>query len=442
MIETGPIRSYHQTSLAARGITRGMGRQETPMLTDQATFANLVVDDERDFRIHTRLYTDAELFEIEMGDVFEKTWVYVGHTSEVPHPGDYKTTTIGTQPIIISRHEDGEVYVLLNRCRHRGSVVCRVEAGHSNFFRCPYHNWVYRNDGALVGMSQGSGYPKDFDKSSFGLQPVARVGEYRGLIFANLSPEGPSLDDHLRPVKRYIDLWANRSPLGTITVVPPAHKYPYAGNWKWQAENGADGYHGNYVHQSWQKVLERAKEAPVREIKRYREAGCTRGFDFGHGLLERPGGLNPAASWTGRMMQKFPEYAKALSERFSEEEIDDISARRNIFLFPNMYLFDTHIRVITPVAVDYTEVNLCVYALDGVPDELNEGRFRAHERFYGPSGFGSPDDIEIFVSCQTGLKATGVDWVWLNRGQHRERSENGERIGHSTDETPTRSIYR
>lgn len=412
------------------------------MLTDMSTPADLVVDDDRNFRIHTKLYDDPELFDVETREVFEKTWLYVGHASEIPHPGDYKTTTMGTQPVVLSRHEDGHIYVLLNRCRHRGAVVCRVERGHSNFFRCPYHNWVYRNDGALVGMSQASGYPEDFDKSDFGLMPVARVGNYRGLIFASLSSEGPSLDEHLAPVKRYIDLWANRSPEGTITVVSPAHKYSYAGNWKWQAENGADGYHGNYVHQSWQKVLERAQEAPVREIKRYREAGCTRGFGFGHGLLERPGGLNPAASWTGRMMQKYPEYAEALSTKFSDEEIDDISARRNIFIFPNMYLFDTHIRVITPVAVNHTEVTLCVYALDGVPAEMNESRYRAHERFYGPSGFGSPDDIEVFVACQTGLKATGVDWVWLNRGQHREVLENGERIGHSTDEVPTRSIYR
>jgi benzoate/toluate 1,2-dioxygenase subunit alpha len=412
------------------------------MLTDVGGLAELVVDDEREFRIHTRLYNDPAVYRAEMRTIFESTWVYVAHTSEIPDPGDYKTATIGTQPVIVSRHEDGNVYVLLNRCRHRGTVVCRMESGHSNFFRCPYHNWVYRNDGALVGMSQASGYPDDFDKESYGLNRAPRVGIYRGLIFVSLASDGPTLEDHLAPARRYIDLWADRSPLGDIEVVPPPHKYPYPGNWKWQAENGADGYHGNYVHQSWQKVLERAGEAPVREIKRYREAGAAIGLEFGHGLLERPGGLNPASSWTGRMMQKFPAYADALRERFSDDEIEAISARRNIFIFPNVYLFDTHIRVIRPVAVDRTEVFLHVYALKGVPDELNESRYRAHERFYGPSGFGSPDDIEIFVSCQTGVNATGVDWVMLNRGQHRERIENKERIGHSTDENPTRAIYR
>jgi benzoate/toluate 1,2-dioxygenase alpha subunit len=411
------------------------------MASDPSHLASLV-DDGDPFRLHTRLYADPAVFEAELTSIFQSTWVYVAHESEVPEPGDYKTTTIGRQPVIVSRHEDGEIYVLLNRCRHRGAVVCRMERGHSNFFRCPYHAWVYENDGRLVGVAMATGYPADFDKGAHGLQPVARIGAYRGLIFASLAAEGPSLDDHLGALRPYVDAWFDRSPAGEITVIPPGHKYPYPANWKWQAENGADGYHGNFVHASWQKLLERAGEAPVRDIKKFREAGCTRAFPYGHGLLERPGGLNPASSWTGRMMQKHPEYAEALRARYSDEEIERISARRNIFVFPNLYLFDTHIRVLRPVAVDRTEVRLDVYELNGVPEELNRGRLRAHERFYGPSGFGSPDDIEIFVSCQTGVAASGVDWILLSRGQHRERTENGELVGHSTDETPTRSLYR
>jgi hypothetical protein len=160
-------------------------------------------------------------------------------------------------------------------------------------------------------------------------------------------------------------------------------------------------------------------------------------------LLERPGGLNPNASWTGRMMVKFPEYADALREAYGETEIEQISARRNIFVFPNLYLFDTQIRVINPIAVDSTEVHLYVYGLDGAPGALNQGRYRAHERFYGPSGFGSPDDVEIFVCNQTGMQASGVDWVLLSRGMHREQiNGDGEVVGHSTDEVPVRAMYR
>jgi benzoate/toluate 1,2-dioxygenase alpha subunit len=402
----------------------------------------LILDRPDTFEVHTDVYTQPDVFRAEMQNIFERTWVYVGHESQLPRTGDYKTAAIGTQPVIVSRHEDGQVYVLLNRCRHRASVVCRDDLGHSNYFRCPYHNWSYANDGTLVGMAQANGYPPDFDKSRWGLHRAPRVGTYRGLIFASLAADGPSLDDHLAPIRKYVDWWFDRSPSGTITVLPKPHKYPYPGNWKWQAENGHDGYHGNYVHESWQRLLERAGEAPVKDVRKFRAGGCTRGFAHGHGLLERPGGLSPASSWTGRMMQRYPEYAAALRHRFTDTDIDEISARRNIFVFPNLYLFDTQLRVINPLAVDRTEVHLYVYALDGAPEELNQGRYRAHERFYGPSGFGSPDDVEIFVCNQTGVQAGGVDYLLLARGLHRERQVDGEWVGHSTDEVPVRAMYR
>ena len=406
------------------------------------SYAELVSDDPREFRVHGSLYTDPEVFASEMERIFERSWVYVGHVSELPAPGDYKTVIAGTQPIIISRHEDGHLYALYNRCRHRGAVVCRQERGHSNFFRCRYHNWVYANNGTLIGMSQDTGYPKDFDKNQYGLVRVPRMTNYRGLLFVSLAEDGPSLEDHLAPARKYIDYWFGRSPVEDIELVLPPHRYEYPGNWKLQAENGYDGYHGNYVHLSWQRVLQLSKEATVEEVQRYRQEGAARGFRNGHGLLERPGSLNPASSWTARMMDRYPEYREAMKRRFSDEKIIEISARRNIFIFPNLYLFDTHLRRIVPKAVNQTEVQLYVYALKGVPEKINEGRIRGHERFYGPAGFGAPDDIEIFTEVQTGVHARGNQWNLLNRGQHRERLEDGEWVGHTTDEAPQRSLYR
>ncbi len=208
------------------------------------SYADLVVDDPQEFRVHGSIYTDPQIFAEEMRRIFERYWVYVGHESEIPAPGDYKTVVVGTQPLIVSRHEDGQIYVLYNRCRHRGAVVCREERGHSNFFRCRYHNWVYANNGDLIGMAQASGYPDDLDRSKYGLVQVPRVSTYRGLIFVNLSPDGPSLEEHLAPVRKYIDYWFGRSPVEEIEVLLPPHRYEYPGNWKLQAENGFDGYHG------------------------------------------------------------------------------------------------------------------------------------------------------------------------------------------------------
>lgn len=392
--------------------------------------------------MHGAVYTDPDVFAAEMERIFERTWTYVGHEAELPAPGDYKTVLVGTQPLIISRHEDGQIYALYNRCRHRGAVICRLERGHSHFFRCHYHNWVYANNGDLIGMSQSTGYPDDFDRSQYGLVRVARLANYRGLLFVNLADDGPSFAEHIAPVQRYVDYWFGRSPVEDVEVILPPHRYEYPGNWKLQAENGYDGYHGNYVHLSWQRVLQLAKESTVEEVQRYRQEGCARGLANGHGLLERPGSLNPASSWTARMMDRYPEYMEAMRRRFSDEELVEISARRNILVFPNLYLFDTHIRVIVPKAVDRTEVQLYVYALKGVPDAINAGRFRGHERFYGPAGFGAPDDVEVFTEVQTGVKAKGNEWNLLNRGQHRERIENGECVGHTTDEAPQRALYR
>ncbi|MDR7521906.1 MAG: Rieske 2Fe-2S domain-containing protein [Armatimonadota bacterium] len=406
------------------------------------SYAGLVADDPREFRVHGSIYTDPDLFAVEMERIFERCWVYVGHESEVSAPGDYKTVVVGTQPLILTRHEDGRIYCFYNRCRHRGAVVCRQERGHSNFFRCRYHNWVYANNGALIGMAQSTGYPDDFDRRAYGLVPVARLESYRGMLFVNLSDRGPGLAEHLAPVRRYIDYWFGRSPVEEIEVCLPPHRYEYPGNWKLQAENGSDGYHGNYVHLSWQRVLALARESTVEETQQYRQAGCTRGLANGHGVLERPGSLNPNSSWTARMMHRYPAYAEAMRARFSDEELVEISARRNIFVFPNLYLFETHCRVIVPRAPDRTEVQLYVYALRGVPDAINEGRLRGHERFFGPAGFGTPDDIEVFTEVQTGVRARGVEWNLLNRGQHRERFEAGEWIGHTTDEAPQRSLYR
>ncbi len=406
------------------------------------SFADLVVDDPREFRVHGSVYTDAEVFAAELERIFERTWVYAGHESELPAAGDYKTILVGTQPVILSRHEDGKVHALYNRCRHRGAVVCRQERGHSNFFRCRYHNWVYANNGDLIGMSQSTGYPDDFDRSAYGLVPVSRMANYRGLIFISLSEVGPPFDEYLAPARKYVDAWLGRSPVEQLEVLLPPHRYEYPGNWKLQAENGYDGYHGNYVHLSWQRVLQLSKESTVEEVQKYRQEGAARGLPRGHGLLERPGSLNPASSWTARMMDRYPEYAKAMSAKYSEPQLIDLSARRNIFIFPNLYLFDTHLRVIVPKAVNRTEVQLYVYALQGVPDAINDGRIRGHERFYGPAGFGAPDDIEVFTEVQTGVRARGHEWNLFCRGQHRERVENGERIGHTTDEAPQRALYR
>ena len=215
----------------------------------QVTFADLVDIKDDAFRVHSSLYTDQDLFELEMVEIFEKTWIYVGHESEIAQPGDYRTAMIGRKPIIITRDKNGALHALLNVCRHRANAVCREERGNSFSFRCPYHAWTYQNTGRLVGVSDRSRYPRGFTTEGLDLIKVPRLETYRGLIFASLSPEGLDLARHLEPIKDHIDLWADRSIGAESTVLIP-HRYGYHGNWKFQCENGVDGYHPGIVHES------------------------------------------------------------------------------------------------------------------------------------------------------------------------------------------------
>jgi benzoate/toluate 1,2-dioxygenase alpha subunit len=206
-----------------------------PLERPGTTADDLVVDEPDDFRVHTRAYTDPLVYGAELDRIFDRSWVYVAHEAEIPEPGDYRTTTIGTQPVVVTRSDDGAVHVLFNRCRHRGSVICRQERGNGGTFRCPYHSWVYSNDGRLLGYAQRDGYIDD-DMHDLGLATPARIGVYRGLIFANVSGDGISLEERLAHVRRYIDLWIERSPTGGsgLRAASTRSRIRETGNSRWR----------------------------------------------------------------------------------------------------------------------------------------------------------------------------------------------------------------
>src|SRR4051812_11529445 len=138
------------------------------------------------------------VFDLERDRLFCRTWQFLAHESEIPEPGDYVVRRIVDDSFIVARDEHGRVRVLLNMCRHRGMQVCRAEAGNASHFRCPYHAWTYRNDGTLVGVpfhQEAYGGDAGFEKATNGLVAPPHVDSYRGLIFANLDPAAPPLDD-------------------------------------------------------------------------------------------------------------------------------------------------------------------------------------------------------------------------------------------------------
>jgi len=114
------------------------------------TYEDLVKESDSDFQIHSSIYTDPSIFEKEMKVLFESGWCYVAHESEIEKAGDFRTSAIGRIPVLVSRGDDDNVYVNVNSCRHRGTVLCREERGNTRFFVCPYHGWSYKRDGSLA----------------------------------------------------------------------------------------------------------------------------------------------------------------------------------------------------------------------------------------------------------------------------------------------------
>ncbi len=403
-----------------------------------ASITDLVQEGPADFRVHSNVYTDPDVFEQELYDIFENGWVYVAHESEIANPGDYVTRRIGTQPVIVTRGAKNEINVLLNVCRHRANAICREQAGNSFSFRCPYHSWTYANTGELLGVADRTRYPKGFGEG-LDLLSAAKVGAYQGLIFASLSANVPDLDDHLAGIKHQIDYWADRSLEGSNTLQLP-HRYGYSGNWKFQAENGVDGYHASFVHESAFDSF--AKGGVFRYLNRpsIKTDGTTRGFPGGHSTLE--GGYAEGRGSARSLPEMFEDYMSKLTENYGEDRAREVVSSRHLFIFPNVYLFDDLVRIVQPITLEETEVYSHPFRLGGVPEEFNARRLYEVTRQLSTTGMVNPADLEMFAANQTGLHAD-MDWLQLCRGMEMEEVlPSGERVGQHSDETPQRAFYR
>ena len=150
-------------------------------------------------RVHRRVYTDPAVFELEMERIFNRSWLFAAHESQVPGRGDFVTTQLAGQTFIVVRHEDG-IRVLFNRCPHRGAKICETESGNARPFRCPYHGWVFDTDGRLINPSLHADYGDSaVAEADLNVRPVPRMINYRGFVFVNLSNDGPGLEQALGP---------------------------------------------------------------------------------------------------------------------------------------------------------------------------------------------------------------------------------------------------
>jgi fatty-acyl-CoA synthase len=402
------------------------------------SYADLVQPD----RVHGSLYTNPAIFHAELERIWYRTWVYVGHVSEIPEPHDYVVKSIGPQPVIMSRDKEGAVHVLLNRCTHRANLVCDAERGNSSAFRCPYHGWTFSNKGDLIGFPFSSGYGGRAAKEGLGLGRVPRVESYHGFVFGSFAEEGPSLLEYLGAAREAFDRLVRLSPEGEVQLTAGWLKHKVKANWKMLVENETDGYHPQFVHAS---IFSVAKSG-IGDL--YGEKSTAVSRDLGNGHTEndlRPEfrRLGQPLGWFGTTPDRLPEYAAAMKAAHGDKaEQILIDGSPHVMIFPNLFIAEIQIFVIQPIAVDETVQHVTAIQLKGAAD-LNRRMLQQTIGSVGPAGLLLADDSEMYERNYRGVQALSPEWLVLRRGMHRERLDgNGLVVGDATDEVPQRAIWQ
>jgi benzoate/toluate 1,2-dioxygenase subunit alpha len=398
-------------------------------------------------RVAGRLYTDPEIFDQEMTKIFERTWIWVAHSSEIPKPGTFKTTFVGRQPVVVTRDRKGTIHTLLNRCRHRGASICEKPQGQANGFTCPYHAWSYGLDGTLRGIPYPDGYEGVLDKKDLSLRKL-RTESYGGLVFATFNGDIEPLAEFLGDVRLWIDRFAKQGGGYPIKVLGK-HQFKFRGNWKIQLENTTDGYHFPIVHRSWMASVD-AETADMMSFMTDPTA-ITHALGNGHSVMQMVPGHSDldADDGTEPLQGRFAPLAGELSKTLDPTQVRKLIRAMhgtgfNLNLFPNVSLSSAFFRVLRPVAVDETWIEHIAIGPDGPPevDIVNRERLRVHEHFQGPFGFGTPDDAEGWDRVQRGAQAAPEMPIMVNRGLAREKvSTEGWPTSHVTDEIGMRAAY-
>ena len=423
--------------------------------TNPETVLDLVTENEA----HKDLYINDEVFDLEIEHLFRNTWVYVGHGSQVPNKGDYFTTTIANQPLIMVRHSDDTIKILENRCAHRGvELVAQTHGNTGRTFSCPYHAWTYKTDGSLIGIPVKEGYNNTgFEKSSAkkGLQTIKNVRVYRDFVFVRLADEGLSFDEFFGESLTSIDNMVDRSPEGRLEVVGNPLRYMNNCNWKMLVENQTDSFHPMIVHYSsagtvkkiWEEMQPYEGPKPMvvecivpftMDYDFYKKMGI-RVWQNGHGHTGVNFSIHSDYADTSGYFEKM---VKSYGETRAKEILDE--NRHNTIYFPNIMVKGPiqTLRVFKPIAANRTLVESWIFRLVGAPDMLLERTAMYNRLINSPTSIVGHDDTEVYERAQEGLECNGNSWMNFQRDHFSPEGKSSEEIFDGSTEAQMRNQFR
>ena len=360
-----------------------------------------------EYIVDNGVYTDRATFDAERERIFLGSWNFVCHESEIPSPGDYLTTTVAGQAIIVCRNREGKLRAFFNTCRHRAAEVVRDRKGNARDFVCFYHQWCYDLDGKLIGIPGKEAYKTSYNAAGLdglatGLVPVP-IDSLHRLVFVRFDDEGPTLKEFLAEAADILEhpfadpglkIWVERDQ----TV---------AANWKMQAENSRDGYHAPLLHKRLMHV------SPPRPFK-----NLTNGHTVQYLALDYDSGIKHDT--VDDEIGSNPELAKA----FLSHPLPGMTREHPSYvvtLFPDTLILVRYSTMLIerqePLDPGTTMIQFRAGQLASDSAEVAEIR-RRHWYYYWDDKKGNlPEDIEAYESQQRAMRNGGVPYSLIARGE-------------------------
>jgi phenylpropionate dioxygenase-like ring-hydroxylating dioxygenase large terminal subunit len=389
-------------------------------------------------RVPYRMFCDPQIYRAELSRIFlGPTWQYLALAGELPQTGDYLTTFLGETPIIVTRGQGGEIHAMLNRCAHRGNLVCLKRRGHADNLTCVYHAWRYDLEGNLDsvafrrGIAGKGGMPASFRLEEHGLKKL-RVDKFGDLVFGTLSSEAPPLANYIgNLIGSRIHRVMHGKPkiLGTTSQI--LHN-----NWKLYFENVRDTYHATLLHSFFTtfRISRLTSEGGV-DIA---ESGAHHA-SYTRNKVERVDQATSDQLYAG--IPSLRENFRLADPRFltMAEEFGDDTTTQILSLFPNFVLQQIQnsiaLRLVLPKGPDKTELQWTYIGFEEDDTEMTELRL-AQANLVGPAGYVSMEDGAVGNFIQRAIPGAEDECSVLEMGGFGHASE-----ANRTTEASVRSFW-